>query len=274
VTGRASAELRPLFLDSADRRLFAFAGRPAGGTPRHGILVCPAFAEEMNRTRRTVRLLCEQGVRRGHAVLNVDLHGTGDSDGDFADARWEHWLDDLGTGAAWLRSAGCRAISLLGIRAGALAAVTLARRLEIASLLLWQPVVAGQSAVTDLLRTRVAAGAAAGERESVADLRGQLAAGATIEAAGYALPAALAAALDAAVVAGEALSAPVLWLEVASEAGAPPRAPAAQAAARLRAAGVRVELTSAVDPPFWSTTEVTVGRASVAATLDWLETCA
>jgi hypothetical protein len=84
---------------------------------------------------------------------------------------------------------------------------------------------------------------------------------------------ALAAALDATSLspAPDRPSPETCWVEIASGPDAPPRQPAMQAAARLRESGTAVDLLQAVDPPFWSTTEITVGETVVATTLRWLE---
>jgi len=271
--GRFAPQL--FFLDPDSKPLFASAALPAAAAPRHGVLVCPAFAEEMNRTRRTVRLLMEQAAQAGLAVINVDLAGTGDSAGEFADARWEDWLANLELGRDWLRRQGCTQVSLLGVRAGALLAwqLALAAREPFHRLLLWQPVPTGQAVLTDLLRTRLLAPAADGKREGVAALRAQLQGGSAVEAAGYTLSPQLAAALDAARIGATPTDRRlrIAWLEIVADAAADVRPVAVQSVARLVEAGLQAELLRAQDPPFWATTETTTGHASVAASLRWLE---
>jgi exosortase A-associated hydrolase 2 len=258
----------PLFLGSPDHPLFACAALPASLQPDHGLLVCPPFAEEMNRSRRTVRLLAVEAARRGLAVVNTDLYGTGDSGGEFGDARWAGWIGDLRTAASFLRERGCARVTLLGIRSGALLACALLRSppLPVASLVLWQPVTAGKAVVTDLLRARIAAGAAQGTGETVAGRRARLAGGETLEAGGYALAPEMATALEAASL--DAAEAPprTCWIEVGAG-----RAASAATIERLRASGASVDALTCQDPPFWSTTETTVGQATVAATVAWLE---
>lgn len=270
----SQAACQPFFLEHADQRLFSLACRPGGARASRGVLVCPPFAEEMNRSRRTVRELCGALAASGALALSTDLRGTGDSSGEFGDARWSDWLADLGAALDWLARQGCTQLSLVAIRAGALLARELLRDRAgaFARLALWQPVLTGQSVVTDLLRARVAAAATTGASESVARLRERLAAGEAVEAAGYALSPALAAALDGARFAADAapLLPPTLWAEAGSDAAAPLRIPAQQLLEALRAAGATVTLARVEDPPFWSTTETTVGRASIAATVPFL----
>lgn len=236
--------------------------------------MCPPFAEEMNRSRRTVRLLCGEGAGQGLAVLNPDLHGTGDSGGEFGEARWGQWLEDLGTAAAWLRAEGCSRITLLGIRAGALLAWDVLRSAQwpVAGLVLWQPVLSGKAVVTDLLRMRIAAGAAQGGGETVSGLRQRLEAGHQVEAAGYTLSPEMSRALDGVAIGADVPQGmpPACWIEIVGDAEGPVRAPALALADRLRGKGVVVDLLRQQDPPFWSTAETTVGRGTVAATLAWL----
>lgn len=276
VAGRA--EVLPLFLPAGDHRIFAMTASPAAGQPRLGVLVCPAFAEEMNRTRRTMRLLAAGAAGQGACAIYPDLHGTGDSPGDFADARWAGWLGDLRASACWLEQQGCAGLVLVGIRAGALLAWDLLRGgLErVRHVVLWQPVLAGRNVVTDMLRTRIAAATPPGPRESVANLRQRLAAGETVETVGYALAPELARALEAAAIAAEPGRAwpPVSWIEVIGDQASATRQPALALVDQLRAGGVRVELLRQPDPPFWSTVETTVGTGTVDLTLPLLAACA
>ncbi len=55
----------------------------------------PPFAEEMNKCRRMMALTAYALQAAGLDVLFVDLFGTGDSGGDFADGSLEVWRSDL-----------------------------------------------------------------------------------------------------------------------------------------------------------------------------------
>ena len=76
----------PFFLDRASGSLFAIHHR-AGAAPCGTVLFIPPFAEEMNRARRMVALQARDLAAAGWDVLQLDLFGTGDSQGDFGDAR-------------------------------------------------------------------------------------------------------------------------------------------------------------------------------------------
>ena len=77
------------FLPAAhgEQRLCLFHA-PAG-VARSKVLYLHPFAEEMNKCRPMLALTARQLAARGVQVLAVDLHGTGDSSGEFRDARLE-----------------------------------------------------------------------------------------------------------------------------------------------------------------------------------------
>ena len=122
------------------------------------LLFVPPFAEEMNRSRRVVALQAEALAAIGLGVLVLDLFGCGDSGGDFGEATWEQWLDDVSIAAAWLEQESQSAVGLWGLRLGAsLAALAASRSADrFSRLLLWSPVARGQVFLTQFLRARVA----------------------------------------------------------------------------------------------------------------------
>jgi len=275
VTKAGGAALRPFFFGTARHRLFGLAGEPVGNDTGRGLLICPPFADEMNRARSTLRLLAACAAQAGFRPLLCDLYGTGDSDGDLADASWGGWLDDLTAAAAWLSERGNRKLAVVALRSGALLANDLfpGRLPRPDKLVLWQPHLAGKYVLQDLLRTRVAAAAAAGGRESVSGLRDQLSRGTALEASGYAITPSLAASLDQAMLEPAIASAAktAVWIEVVSEPNIPLRPAAAQFLEHCLQHTAPVAAKMVVDPPFWATTETTVGAASVSAIMNCLQ---
>ncbi|MCK7493610.1 MAG: alpha/beta hydrolase [Comamonadaceae bacterium] len=77
----------------------------------------------MNKSRRMAALQSRALAAAGFAVLRVDLLGCGDSAGDFGDATWPRWVDDVVAAARWLRrqhpDAADAPLWLWGLRAGA-----------------------------------------------------------------------------------------------------------------------------------------------------------
>ncbi len=183
------------------------------------LVVVPAFSEEMNRTRRMLSLLARRLATMGVGTLVIDLFGTGDSEGDFADASWEIWKDDIATAVNWVGERGGRETSLLGVRLGALLALDCARdQAVIERFILWQPTTSGGKHMRDFLFIRVLAGMMQKEmaRLSLEDLRAALARGESVEISGYELSPRLFTAIDALRIeelAGE-LRQPVHWMEV------------------------------------------------------------
>lgn len=261
----APPRLEPLHVDAAPgtgRRLYLHH-TPADGTPSALMLYVHPFAEEMNKSRRMAALQSRALAADGWAVLQPDLHGCGDSDGELGDTAWSQWLDDLVQAAAWLRARHVRAdgrtppLWLWGLRVGALLAAAAAPRIGgCAGLLLWQPAPQGKAALQQFLRLKTAGRMASGQGGAgMAALRQTLADGGALEIAGYTLPAALAAGLEQATLAPPSPPCPVAWLEPAGDDGA--MTPAAQAViARWRDAGCAVHAEAASGPAFWQTTEI------------------
>lgn len=247
----------PVFLDGAGGPLFAIHHTPAPGAEDFGDLVfVPPFGEEMNQARRMVAEQARRLAQAGTGVLLLDLFGTGDSAGDFADATWEIWLDDIAVACNWLSRRGRRLVGLWGLRLGATLAVEAAAAgtLSVPRLLLWQPVTSGKGFLTQLLRLRVASGLAGdGPRETTADLRALWGAGETVEIAGYPIPPILAQRIEGASL-QKTLPADVrvTWLDVV----ATPESQAAPAAVRTidewRQRDIVVNHQIVVGEAFWA----------------------
>lgn len=184
--------MQPLFIESSAGKLFAIYWPPVGEIfLDKAIIHIPAFAEEMNRSRRMVALQAQAFSDQGYAVLVFDLFGTGDSTGDFGEATWEIWLQNIDTAIDWLKQQGAQSIDLWSLRIGALLAMDFAghNRHRIQRLIAWQPVLNGDTFVTQFLRLRVAAAMMNNNapREKTSDLKQQLLEGQDVEVAGYLL---------------------------------------------------------------------------------------
>src|SRR5437763_1590993 len=121
-TTRAEPSAEPFFLKSGTGQRFCLFHPPAASCRGAGLDVHP-FAEEMNRSRRMAALQARALSALGYGVLQIDLYGCGDSSGDFGDAHWDLWKQDLAAGAAWLRQRLDQPITLWGLRLGALLAI-------------------------------------------------------------------------------------------------------------------------------------------------------
>ncbi len=248
------------------------AAKTAG---QEAVLYLPPFAEEMNRSRRMASMLARTLADKGLGVLILDLFGTGDSAGNFEDARWETWCGDAETAFHWLGNQGYRRISLLGLRLGACLALKTADALRnndlLSQIVMWQPVTQGESFLNQFLRIRIAAALSEngpGKQETVKVLRESLLDGETLEVAGYLLTPQMAAAIDALDIADLALGCakPLAWLELGS--GAEPRPASRKHLDQMGSSGIKVDVRVVRGEPFWSIEETTLVPAL------WQETAA
>jgi exosortase A-associated hydrolase 2 len=229
----------------------------------------------MNRSRRVAALLARRLAGAGHATLLLDPYGTGDSEGDFADASWETWRSDVGTAIAFLAARGHGRIALVGLRLGALLALDAARRVDgVERIVLWQPVLRGDQMLTQFLRLRLAAGLTGGRSagETTASLRARLQAGETLEIAGYALAPALATAIDGLRLGplGVEAGVPLDWVAVETS-DAPPSPAQQEIVDDWRRHGLQVRLHRAAAEPFWSLQETTLAPALIELTASLVE---
>jgi exosortase A-associated hydrolase 2 len=229
------------------------------------------FAEEMNKSRRMAALQSRLFARAGCMVLQMDLYGSGDSDGDFGDARWEIWKHDLETACAWLKRAQPGPISLWGLRLGAsLAAEAVFESVEsYGPLLLWQPVINGEAFLTQFLRQKIASEMfKGGPRSGTSALRERFARSESIEVSGYMIVPALAAAIDGVKLANAARAGiQVDWFEVLGEMAeeATPAARRTRDEMSRHAMDVRIHVVRG--EPFWGTVEIAECPLLLEATL-------
>lgn len=267
----------PFFLATGAGQLFAAYHRPAAdGALRGNVLLAAPFNEEMNRSRSMITLQARALARIGWGTLVLDLPGTGDSDGEHGDARWESWSAALVSARHWLdaKPAGLRAI--WGIRLGAILAAELHASIADPglALLLWQPVLDGKLHLTQFLRVRMAANLDRTDlpKETTASMRAQWVAGQSVEVAGYEIHPDLATRIDAARLSSHRLAdgSRLFWLEQAT--GDPAEAsPASQALlARWPGDPVGVETALFTGPAFWQVHERMEAPHAVELTTQWV----
>lgn len=238
------------------------------GTPRGAVLYLHPFAEEMNKSRRMAALQSRLLAQNGYAVLQIDLLGCGDSSGDFGDATWAAWLDDVRMANDWLRARSAGPLWYWGLRAGCLLAAEAARQCEeTINLLFWQPVVAGKIHLQQFQRLKVAGEMLGGDGKGVMTaLKATLAAGQAVEISGYTLSPQLAQGLEAAELVPAPHPGRVVWLELAARPDAALSPASIQCCERWRAAGHDVHSAVTQGLTFWQTTEIEEAPALLAAT--------
>ena len=261
-------QMQAFFLPlAAGGQRFCIARWPAAQAVRAWVIYVHPFAEEMNKSRRMAALQSRALAAQGFGVLQMDLQGCGDSDGEFADASWAQWLDDLLALAAWAVARQAAPLWWWGLRAGCLlAAEAAALRGGPGHFLFWQPVVAGATALTQFLRLKLAGDALAGPgRQTTKDLRAALQAGQCLEVAGYELPPAVADGLAQSSLARPDATQSVIWLETSMRPD-PDLLPASQAAlAAWQATPCRAHSAVVAGPAFWQTVEIEDAPALIAA---------
>ncbi len=268
------------------RKRFGLWHGPAGPQAQapHSLVVhVHAFAEEMNKSRRMVAMQARSLAEQGHAVLQLDMLGCGDSPGDFADASWDAWLADTHAACklalerfeqAWPH-APAPALWLWGLRAGCLLANAVAAQNpggQLWNQLLWQPQTAGKAVLQQFLRLKLASGLQAGEARAVAaDPRQEWAADRPVEIAGYQVCAALAHGLERATLGTPAAGTQVLWLETSTREPASLLPASELTIGRWKEAALSPLAQAVQGPSFWQTTEIEDAPALIEATTQALQ---
>lgn len=221
------------------------------------VLYVHPFAGEMLASRNVITAVSRQLVGLGFGVLVVDLYGCGDSSGDFGDARWEIWRDDLQVASRWLQEQGGERLSLWGLRLGALLALDFAAYSQdtYERIVLWQPVLSGELMLNQFLHMNLSAedgNAGLQGRIGTREERKNLIAGEAIEVAGYRLPAELVWAIDRLELGMPAMRspAPVHWTEFVLSKQALDGASLSVIEA-WKARGVSVSADTVAGSPFW-----------------------
>ena len=234
---------------------------------KRAVLVVPAFAEEMNKSRRLVWETGEALAAHGFMAVVPDLHGTGDSEGEFADARWETWIDDLRLTVEWARARGVEKFSALLVRLGAALFAAAAESLGVVfdRAVAWHPPRSGAEVLRQLLRVKIMVVRMSGGRAEPLEAleRSLLTAREPMELGGYAVSAELAAAVKEAGFPADCASAVTdgLILDFA----APGQAGSAE---QLPSRGWQTRRIAA--ERFWAAVEPRSDAGLVRATVDFL----
>lgn len=275
----------PSSFPAGGQRLCVFHPAPR---PRGLILYLHPFAEEMNKSRRMAAMQARAMAKAGFAVLQIDLLGCGDSSGDFGDATWDAWLDDVALGLQHLQTRTAAQaeppgqplpgapVWLWGLRAGCLLAADAAKRMtQPVNFLFWQAPASGKALLQQFLRLKIAGDLASGQSKGVMDdMRRQLANGGAVEIAGYWLGSGLASGLERGVLEPSAAAAVptsrVEWIELSTRGEASLSPVAQKTIAQWQSGGFAVRSRVVNGPAFWQTTEIEDAPDLISATLQAL----
>ncbi len=206
-------------------------------------------------------------------MLQIDLLGCGDSSGDFGDATWSRWIDDVRLAGLWLTQHASAPLWLWGMRASCLLIAEAAEHIDPSPhFLFWQPAISGKPQLQQFLRLKIAADMLAGHSKGALEtMRQRLGAGESIDIAGYSLSSAVAAGLESATLRPPSTLRPgsrVEWIELSSRAEAALAPGSSTAIEPWRRAGAVVRERVVTAPSFWQTAEIEEAPHLLAATLE------
>ncbi|SOD40063.1 hydrolase 2, exosortase A system-associated [Nitrosovibrio sp. Nv4] len=272
----ASSPAEPFFLKAEPGQRFCLFHKPYLDQECRGVIIyVHPFCDEMNKSRRMAAMQARAFAAIGFSVLQIDLFGCGDSSGQFCDARWDIWKQDLACARNWLENHVTAPVSLWGLRLGALLALDFARDQAdpIDRLILWQPVINGESFLNQFLRLQIAnemlAGASAEKKAGTNMMRQRLAKGEVLEIAGYELAPDLAAAIDRLKAAELAVeNSAIHWFEIVAEPGRSMMPAGIQVIGEWKRNGIDPHVYLVACPSFWATQEIAECPELVSATAD------
>jgi len=233
----------------------------------------PPFAEEMNKCRSQMAATARALSARGCSALVVDLYGTGDSEGDFGDASWACWMQDVALTIDWATANGFIVDALIATRLGcSLAVESLARAgFSVTKTVFWQPVESGEHYIDQFMRYGVASSLMEAKSGQTTDvLKQRLRQGNTLEIAGYPLTAALWSELQK-VRLSENLG-PLLGrlqiIEVGRGSGDIPSSPSQHIKTAAVARGLPTKVLRLSGEPYWASAEIVVNAELCRATVE------
>lgn len=260
TTGRAVAQAGE-FVAGASGWRFRLVSEPSDQRLRGTVIFVHGFAEEMNKSRRMAARMSRVLAADGWRVVQRDLCGCGDSSGEFVDASWAAWVDDVDAELA--RAEAGRPVWLWCLRAGALLVSAVLSRHRSVDLLLWQPVLSGAQHLQQFLRlhagARIVTAGAVDPGHSPAQ---RLRAGAAVEVGGYQLSPQLGLGLEqSSFDVPKDFKGRIVWFELVASKIAELSPQSARVQAQLLARGVDVEAHVLAGPAFWQTQEIEESEA-------------
>jgi pimeloyl-ACP methyl ester carboxylesterase len=170
----------PTFQLLANRRCFVARWVPPSAA-RAKVVFVPPFGDEANLSRRTMRRIAELLAPEGVDCSLLEFSGTGDSEGDLADASLAQWAAELHD---FLSQPACIPTLIVAGRAGACIALEALRctGASVDAILLWAPILDGNAILKPYLRM-LSLGPKGGA-ESLAETRREWGAGRSVRIAG------------------------------------------------------------------------------------------
>ena len=263
----------PHFMETVHGSIFVIEYVPRSLKPEtETVIIVPPFAEEMNRSRRMMSLQARALASSGVRAILVDLHGTGDSAGEFSDARWTVWCDNISCVLSNIVEASQGSVNFLAIRFGAL--ILFDRQSNLVSraskIVLWSPCTNGSAFLRQFLRIRIASQMSENNsnNETIAELMDRFAAGESVEVAGYEISAELARSMGSATLNVDKLEKRphVYWFEIVSDPSSPFPVASNAAIEQMQRENGTVSVSPMCGVKFWSSVEITTIPTLIDAT--------
>ncbi len=266
---------RPFFLETSLGRRYCIHHMPPPDKECYGTFIyLHPFAEEMNKSRRMAALQARAFSNIGYGVLQIDLFGCGDSSGEFKEARWNIWRQDINDAINWLNKNTTAPISLWGLRIGALLALDFKKNSNcgshIENIIMWQPVLNGKIFLNQFLRLQLANIFLSGkikDKNNTNSPRDLLSAGSTIEVGGYELAPELAAAFDKLEMIKLITTAKnIIWFDISTDANNSISPTKLKIKEALEKKTHHLHFQTVPCLPFWATQEITECSNLISAT--------
>lgn len=277
---------KPFFFDSNGQRLFGFLHQPAAASsgPPAAFVMSHPFGEEKLWSHRVFVSMARNLAARGWAVLRFDYTGAGDSSGATSKTSLETHLADLQAAIVQLQEQlPVKRVGMIGLRLGASIAALLAERAAAVDalaavrngpLVLWEPVLDGESYFQEILRSNLSTQMAVYGKvlENREVLQEKIRGGGVVNVDGYEIGKSLfdsAAVRELVPLSSKRHGGPVQVVQIAANAQVKSRDEVEQ----LAASYVQGKAARVHEQPFWREIKPFYGRAEELqqATLGWLE---
>lgn len=217
----------------------------------HAVLFLPPFAEEMNLSRAVVARQARMLTEAGYFVVLLDYFGTGDSEGEFDEARVPGWLNDIEATLVWIGQKQRSSVTLWGLRLGGLLAAHYVddRGAEaVDRLLLWKPVINGHQLMNQFFRLKQMSEMMQGRGDDQINWYRRCLEGETVEVAGYPMSSGLVSQISALSMQPSTWmeKVRVIWIEAASE-----KVPLTASRLHAQWPGDRLTIEACTGVPFW-----------------------
>lgn len=148
----------PFYFTNEDTKIFGILHEPESEKKTQGFVFCHPLLEEKLWAHRVFVNFARELAARGYPVMRFDYRGHGDSGGNFEKTDINSRISDIRKSIEEFREKqpDIAHIGLIGLRFGAtLASIVTEDENCINSLILWDPIISGESYMQELLRVNL-----------------------------------------------------------------------------------------------------------------------